>query len=137
MERGLFLTFVVLVFVLFLSLINAVFNLQGTLLRAEVWLVILFLIYAFILFAAFGRGRGVWCAAFVFFVLNIVNIVALYARTLYLSDLILPIVVSLIGLYMSAFKIEKDECCAEPECECKEEAEEVTEEKVKKGRKKK
>jgi hypothetical protein len=123
----------IIAFILFISMIPAVFSLSTGFMITE------FIIYIILLVIGAGAiikllsGRHAWTCMFGFFFLNIINIFAIFTRTFELAILAIPLIVTLIGLYISAFKIKK--CGEDVEIEPYYEAEhevEVEEEKPKK-----
>jgi uncharacterized membrane protein len=96
--------------------------------------IILLIIGAVSLFRLLA-GKNSWTALFVFFSLNALNLFAIYARTLNLTKVSLPVFLTIIGLYMSAFRINsKDDAEVKPYYEEKHTAEQE-EEKLKKAKK--
>lgn len=145
-SKGNYLAMLLVVFVLYLSLIYLIFRQSGAFFKIElvIWLILGLLAIIF-LSALSSKSRWAWSGLFILFVLHFINIFAIYSRTLQLKELAIPIIVSIIGLYLSAIKIEHDEedfSCEAPEAEPTEEVltnvpEEEENSKKKKARKKK
>ncbi|MBW2993780.1 hypothetical protein KY317_04360 [Candidatus Woesearchaeota archaeon] len=106
-SKGSYLTVLLIVFVLFLSLISIIFRQGGMFLRVEIVVCAILGLLAIIFLSALSAGRKwAWSGLFIFFVFHFINLFAIYSRTLGFKQIAIPMLVSLIGLYMSAVKIE-------------------------------
>ena len=86
----------IVLFVLLISMIPAIIGLNSGFMVAEfVVFIILALFGVFVLTRLFS-GKNAWCGMFVFFLLNIINIFAIYARMLDLAMVSIPILFGLI-----------------------------------------
>ena len=103
----------IIVFALFLSMIQVIFHLRFF--RTEFVIFIILLIIGAVALFRLLAGKNSWTALFVFFVLNAVNLFAIYTRTLNLTKVSLPVFLTIIGLYISAFRIKSsDDAEVEP-----------------------
>ncbi len=104
-----FITVLLLMFVLFLSMISIIFDFTGSFLIFEIMLTILFLVIALILIHSLNANkRWVWPAMLVFFSANLINQIALY-RLVGLSRIILPFAVTALGFVIALSKSRPDE----------------------------
>ena len=109
-SKGSYLTVLLIVFVLFLSLISIMFRQGGLFLRVELVICAILGLLAIIFLCALSAGRKwAWSGLFIFFVFHFVNLFAIYSRTFGFKQIVIPMLVSLIGLYMSAVKIEHED----------------------------
>jgi len=109
-SKGNYLAMLLVVFVLFLSLLSIITKFSGLFFKIELiaWLFLGLLAIIF-LNGLSSRSKWAWSAFFIFFILHFINLAAIYSRLFYLRILIIPIIVCLIGLFMSAVKIEHEE----------------------------
>ena len=108
--KGLFLTNLIILFILFLSIISIVFKLTGDFFSFELFLLILFLIISIVLMYGLGSGkRWAWPWMLVFYELNMINLLILYFRTFVFKEIMLPLVVAGIGFIIALVKSEPEE----------------------------
>ncbi len=109
-SKGNYLAMLLIVFVLFLSWLSIIFKSGGFFFKIELiaWLFLGLLAIIF-LNGLSSRSSWAWPAFFIFFILNFINLAAIYSRMFYLRILIIPAIVCLIGLFMSAVNIEHEE----------------------------
>ena len=113
-ENGFIFTLIVN-FILFLSLIPVVFNLSGKIGLIEAIAAVVLIIIAIILTVKVAKLRPrVWKGLFIFYGINLLNLLFIYARTLVLKPLILPLMVSYLGLIVAVIKIKPAEDDEEP-----------------------
>ncbi len=105
-----FIPMLLIMFILFLSLVSAVFELLGSLFKVfEVALILVFMLCALILmYGAYARSRWVWPAMLVFFSANILNLLIVY-RAAGFGGVALPMAIASIGFIISAVKSEAKE----------------------------
>jgi len=99
----------IIMFAMFLGMIPAVFGLTGNFFLVEFFVICVLLIFGTMILMEILNGRNLWTAMFVFFVLSAVNTLAVYFSTLNLSSLIIPFAAVIIGLYVSALSIRKED----------------------------
>jgi len=130
-NRGLFLTNLIIMLVLFLSMIYLVFNLSfGDFFNFELFLIVFFLILALIMMYGVVRCKSwAWKGLLVFYGLNLINSLILYFESFILKEVGLVLILSGVGYMIALTKSneEKDLEIEEPEIE-----EVKTEKKVKK-----
>jgi len=105
-NRGLFLAMVIVMFILFLSLINIVFDLTGVFFIFE-FLLLLILLLAGVIFTAriiHNSDNWMWSGLMVFFGINLVNISCLFWINANFSDVILPLTVGAAGFVIALVK---------------------------------
>ena len=127
----------VIAFILFFSMIPVVLSLEHGFMVAEFIIFIILLIIGAAAILKLLSGKYAGGCMFVFFMLNAINVFAIFTRTFEFCILIIPVVATIIGLYISAFKIKKnsyEDAEIEPYYETEHEVE-VEEPKKKKTRK--
>ena len=100
---------ILITFVLFLSLIPLIFNLSSKFMVTELVIFIILLVFGSILIFKLLSGSNCWHSLFVFFILHIINIFAIYARILDFSSISIPILFALIGIYIAAFNLKTND----------------------------
>jgi len=126
----------IITFILLLSLIPVIFNLNSGFRLAELIVFVILLVFGTISVFRLLAGANVWGSLFVFNFANAINLFVIYSRTFDLSSLSIPILFTLIGFYISAFSLNNEEEDSEIE-PYYEEYHEVEVEKPKKAKKKK
>ena len=125
----------VIAFILFFSMIPVVLSLEHGFMVAEFIIFIILLIIGAAAILKLLSGK--YTCMFGFFMLNAINVFAIFTRTFEFCILIIPVIATIIGLYISAFKIKKnsyEDAEIEPYYETEHEVE-VEEPKKKKTRK--
>jgi hypothetical protein len=96
-----FLSTLIIVFILCLSLISIVFELSGMLFFVEfILLVLFFIISAMIVMNVYGDNKWAKHASLIFFSVNLLNLAGLFF-IISLRELVLPGIVSVLGLLIS------------------------------------
>jgi len=109
-NRGLFLIFLGIIFILLLSIDFILFRLSGNLFRVELIFFLFFLLFGGYLLINLYLGKEfVHRYLFLFFIINILNMLCIYFYRFYFREIILPVVMSLIGLYISMSKFRKED----------------------------
>lgn len=95
--------------IVLISMIPIVFSFSQGFLVGEliVWIVLLVL-GTITLFRIIG-GADAWTAMFIFYVISAVNLFVIYTKTWDLSSLSLLFPAVILGLYISAFSIKRDD----------------------------
>ncbi|MBW2977236.1 hypothetical protein KY331_00160 [Candidatus Woesearchaeota archaeon] len=108
-NRGLFLIFLGILFVLLLSIDSILFRLSSNLFKIELIFFLFFLLFgAYLLVNLYLEKEFVYRYLFLFFIINLINIFYIYFYRFYFKEIALPAVMCLIGLYISAGKLKKD-----------------------------
>lgn len=106
-----FLFTVIVMFILFLSMISAIFDLEGGFFKFEAFLIILFLIIAIILTYGVGKcKRWAWPGLLLFFSINWINELVIYARTTgSIKQFSLPLMITGLGFLVALIKAKPRE----------------------------
>ena len=105
-SKGMFLTLLIIVFILFLNLISIIFNLSSTLFKFEFILLVIFLVWGLI--SVFSR-EGYWKSLLLFFGLNLINLIGLYWKVLSVSKILLPLTMCVLGFLIAMIKTGSEE----------------------------
>ena len=124
-------------FILLLSIIPVIFKLSYGFMITELIIFVVLLIFgAMAIFNILSNGNS-WSSLFVFYVLNAINVFVIYSRTHILTELIIPFIAIILGLYISALSIRNDEDDMDVEPYYEEKHEIVVDKPKKKSKKKK
>jgi len=109
-NKGLFLTNLVILFILFLSMISIVFEFKGSCFKFQTILIIVFLIAAVILMCGVATCKSwAWKGLLIFYGINAINLLVIYFKTYQFLDMILPMIVIGFGYMIALIKIEPED----------------------------
>ena len=101
-NKNLFLTTLLLMFVLFLSMISVVFGLKGNLFVFEILALIALLVFAAILIKDMLKcKKWAWPGMLIFFSLNLINELLLLIKTNSIREIVLPLIITALGFIIS------------------------------------
>jgi len=103
-RRGLFIITLIVMFILFLSWLSIVFNLEGGFFVFELVLLIVFLLAAVVLARSILVGKKNRKLLLVFYGSNLINLIIIYFATFRFKEIILPLIIIGIGFVLAARK---------------------------------
>jgi hypothetical protein len=109
-NKGLFIVILLVMFVLFLSWISIVFNLEGgNFFKFELALLIIMLLWAVKSTAGVLAGSNKWKSMIAFYMIVWVNLIAIYFTRFGIKELLLPFLVTGIGFLVAIIKDDSSE----------------------------
>ena len=99
----------IITFILLLSLIPVIFNLNSGFRLAELIVFVILLVFGTISVFRLLAGANAWLGLFVFNFVNAINLFVIYTRTFDLCSISIPMLFTLIGFYISAFSLNNGE----------------------------
>ena len=113
-NKGSFITTLLVMFVLFLSLISIVFNLKaGRFAQFEIVLLILLLLKGISLTLGIAAGKNRWKGLIKFYMFNWVNLLLIYFMTYGIKQMALPFIITGMGFLIAITKAGCDVCVEE------------------------
>ena len=109
-NKGSFIVTLVVMFVVFLSWISIVFNLQnGKFFKFEVVLLVILLLSAVNLTAGIVRGNRKWKGLILFYLIIWINLLVIYFTRFNFTEIFWPFVISGIGYLIALVKVDATE----------------------------